>query len=190
MTTNPIPPKTINKIIMPFIGRLVEKLSKLLENVEKPALQKAEIAWNADIKSRCSCIPTLLNEKYKRTVPIVSIMTAVITIFLIITDGFVPNSLINISLMIELLTIENFLTGVARKNAKKVTNPRPPASISNKITIFPNIENCAVSTTIRPVTQTALVAVNKESKKESFWAPCHETGNSKSEVPKIISSKK
>ena len=46
--------------------------------------------------------------------------------------------------------------------------PRPPICISIKITIWPNIVNWIdVSTTINPVTHTALVLVKNESTKLS-----------------------
>ena len=81
-----------------------------------------------------------------------------------------------------------------KKRAKKlvmVITPNPPICINNMITICPNTVN-VVGTSIvaKPVTQTALVAVNNESIHDR-WTPCWmQRGISRRPEPTSITSRK
>jgi hypothetical protein len=71
-----------------------------------------------------------------------------------------------------------------------VTNPRPPICIIVMITICPNKDHWVqVSLTISPVTQDALVAVNRQLKKSSDCPSLLEIGSIKSKAPVKIRQK-
>ncbi len=69
--------------------------------------------------------------------------------------------------------------------------PKPPACISNKITVFPKRDQyVAVSLTIRPVTHTAEVAVNKASMKAVGFPEAVAWGKESKIVPMLTINKK
>ena len=69
--------------------------------------------------------------------------------------------------------------------------PRPPIWIKRATTVRPNTVKCsAVSTTIRPVTQTALVEVKRASVKLTSAPGCIDMGSSRRKVPHRMTKKK
>ena len=69
--------------------------------------------------------------------------------------------------------------------------PKPPIWMSTAMTTWPNIlKVSAVSTTTRPVTQTALVAVNRASSGAMCSPGCTAKGSISSAAPHKISSAK
>ena len=62
--------------------------------------------------------------------------------------------------------------------------PKPPTWISSRMTTWPKpLQYVAVSTVIRPVTQTALVAVNSAVTSGAPSSPARDTGSISSSVP-------
>ena len=80
---------------------------------------------------------------------------------------------------------------VARNSSvAAVIKPSPPSWMSTRMTICPNSVKCVpVSTTTRPVTQEADVAVNSASKKLS-GSPWEAMGNISSSAPRRATHKK
>src|SRR6056297_1835942 len=69
--------------------------------------------------------------------------------------------------------------------------PRPPTWISASTTAWPNgLKSPPVSTTIRPVTQTALVAVNNASSTPMLAPSACDAGNASSTVPTPMAARK
>ena len=76
----------------------------------------------------------------------------------------------------------------ARETAA-VTTPMPPTWISSRITAWPNgDQEEAVSSTTSPVTQTAEVAVNRQSANPALPVSRLESGRESSSVPVRISA--
>ena len=75
--------------------------------------------------------------------------------------------------------------------AATVTTPMPPIWISSRITACPNTDQwVAVSYTIRPVTQTAEVEVNRQSRKGVTVPALLEMGSISTTAPARITSAK
>ena len=66
--------------------------------------------------------------------------------------------------------------------------PRPPTWIMARMSTCPSDEkSCGVSSTMRPVTQVALVAVNRASIGDTGVSPAEAAGKVRSTVPTRIS---
>ena len=75
---------------------------------------------------------------------------------------------------------------VSRKVAKAM-KPRPPRSINTKITPWPKeLQCCAVSTTVRPVTVTAEVDVKKASAHRVWVFSTEAIGSARRKPPEPI----
>ena len=85
----------------------------------------------------------------------------------------------------------NFLPIATLKKVVKVIRPSPPIWISSKMTILPNIDHLMyVSNTIKPVTQVALVAVKRQSKKLVACPSLELMGSIRRSVPAKITMAK
>jgi len=79
------------------------------------------------------------------------------------------------------------LPAINNKAVDSVMMPKPPNWIRNRITHCPKrLKALPVSTTVRPVTQTAEVAVKRAFMKPRRW-PVEAEGNIRSKVPTAIS---
>ncbi len=80
---------------------------------------------------------------------------------------------------------------ISAKAVEIVMIPNAPIWMRIKITICPkSVKWLPMSTTLSPVTQVALVAVNRESMKEVFWPETEAVGIIKSTAPNTITSAK
>jgi hypothetical protein len=76
-------------------------------------------------------------------------------------------------------------------NSEKVRSPRPPAWMSPRITSCPKrVNSVPVSRTARPVTQVALVAVNRASIQPMDRSGGVAAGSFRSAVPRRMSTRK
>jgi len=77
-----------------------------------------------------------------------------------------------------------FLLERTKKNTGIDIKPSPPISINNKMTAWPkNVQCSLVVSVVRPVTQTAEVAVKSESMKGVISPPLDEMGSIKTPAP-------
>ncbi len=86
--------------------------------------------------------------------------------------------------------MESFRRGRTSRKVLKVMIPRPPNWISSRMTDWPTRVYWAVSTVIRPVTQTAEVAVNRASSGESRPSPFQQHGSQSMSAPARITPMK
>ena len=156
----------------------------------KPALQKAEIEWNADIH-----IPLAPNCEQnagsKATVPQISNISTAFSIKPV-SRTMPPTFGAEIESCIRLRTLSPiFLPENAAIATATVTTPIPPICIISKIIACPNTDQyVAVSCTTRPVTQTAEVAVNAASENDVNLPDADEIGSISKSVPSKITDAK
>ena len=96
----------------------------------------------------------------------------------------------NVSESASWVFMDTLLPNKKRKKVEKVIMPSPPIWMSARMTIWPNgLKWVPVSTTVNPVTQVALVAVNSASTKDNDF-PTEAGGNISINVPVRIAPAK
>ncbi len=134
----------------------------------KPALQKADTEWKTDCQTRpvvFSPVRTGLQAVNRIIAPVAS----TVNVQPMIDPIVLLTSLVKLAftaLVMERLWPRPTPCPMKRaKKAKKLISPSPPTWMSESMTACPKgVKTVAVSTTVRPVTHTADVAVNKASR--------------------------
>lgn len=154
--------------MMPGTAHVAAKDSKLSENSEKPALQKALTAWNtarcAARKGRLPC------KKAKKRESAPSTSTKTVSFKTCMSRRTAPEGVSMPSPPFINILWRNPMRCPASKGSAvvNVITPIPPNCIRRR-TIHRDMKDRSrpVSTTIRPVTHVAEVAVNKASTKDN-----------------------
>lgn len=128
--------------------------------MENPALQKADMEWKMEKKNLFSIVSVCAIEEYIKSAPTNSTPTVKITTFNAARNtSFNPSCAIKSFVFSPSLKEELPLKKKAKKEVK-VNIPIPPNCIKTKIIDCPTVvKSRAVSTTVSPVTHTALVEV-------------------------------
>ncbi len=146
--------------------------TRLAENVEKPALQKADTAWKTAGQSAPVEPSRGVKATSSRSAPTASMTNVKSTTWRTRRRSLRCGATSVMTLVNVSCRSERRRPTDAMMRLVKATTPRPPSWMSSRIHACPQTVNTrAVSTTTRPVTHTALVAVKSASSHDRGACP-------------------
>ena len=127
----------------------------------KPALQNALTLWKIALKAAKSCVR---HKGKSSTAPTASMASVPATMSFSVREITPSRSWLTISLIPSAWRTPKARRPSTTNSVPKIMIPSPPSWMRPSTTAWPKSDrSVAVSTTVRPVTQVALVAVNRAS---------------------------